>query len=157
MVVWSLEHFMLSPTADILPYLNTSVKGTAVVSILFAPVPCKESIRSEQLIYSSQFHVTSVLCPRSSQLAPPFWPHSFFPAVSCSLLAFPPPPPSLPLHVSASFNAADILPYLNTSVKGTAVDSILSSTIMNYHARGQTGKLSSTIMVILNMFKVNDS
>ena len=35
MVVWSLEHFMLSPAADILPYLNTSVKGTAVNSILF--------------------------------------------------------------------------------------------------------------------------
>ena len=84
--------FHVISAADILPHLNTSVKGTAVDSILFAPVPCRASIRSEQLIYSSQFHVTSVLWPRSFQLAPPFCAHSFFPAVSCSLRAFPLPP-----------------------------------------------------------------
>ena len=32
---------------------------------IFAPVPCRASIRSEQLIYSSQFHVTSDLLARS--------------------------------------------------------------------------------------------
>ena len=33
---------------------------------------------------------------------------------------------------------------------------VAATPIMNYHARDQTGKLSSTIMRVLNMFKVND-
>ena len=44
---------------------NANCLDKATETKLFAPVPCRASIRSEQLIYSSQFHVTSDSLARS--------------------------------------------------------------------------------------------